>query len=71
MRLKLWAMAVLKKIESEILVIQEKLKEEDCTADTQRYRTIESLRLNLNRKNVVSLFKKPTISDNILQLILL
>ena len=48
-----------------------KLKEEDCTTDTQRYRTIESLQLNLNRKNVVSLFKKPTISDNILQHILL
>lgn len=48
-----------------------KLKEEDCTADTQRYRTIESLQLNLNRKNVVSLFKKDTTSVINLQHILL
>jgi len=71
MRLKLWAMAVLKKNRIRDFGNSRKLKEEDCTADTQRYRTIESLQLNLNRKNVVSLFKKPTISDNILQHILL
>jgi hypothetical protein len=71
MRLKLWAMAVLKKNIIRDFGNSRKLKEEDCTADTQRYRTIESLQLNLNRKNVVSLFKKPTTSDNILQHILL
>jgi hypothetical protein len=71
MRLKLWAMAVLKKKIIRDFGNSRKLKEEDCTADTQRYRTIESLQLNLNRKNVVSLFKKPTTSDNILQHILL